>query len=185
MLLAVAGLAAVVGGVVGAQMIHGPAGSIGSNGSPGAPGTSGVPGMSGIQGPNGPHMGMLLSDGSLAISDASAVESNCAVLLAPSGCQAAVAAGETDVAEMRSILVSDTTKGLPVAERTIETGLATTLGGVLAHLATCGPKAVLALGSSPTTHAFGLAIQVELYWNALNGCASPASPVFAADVTTL
>jgi hypothetical protein len=126
-------------------------------------------------------MAMLLIDGRVAIVDASAVESNCAVLQSVAGCQAAVSIGDAELTATRSFLQSDTGTGVSAAEQAIEIGLVTTLGRLLTDLGTCGPYAVFALGGTSISSV----IDVSFYWSALTGCASPSAPFFVAQVTAI
>jgi hypothetical protein len=126
-------------------------------------------------------MTMLLTDGQEAISYASAVESNCAVEQSQSGCQAAVSGSETYLASMQNLLDADATVGVPAGERSRESALASAMGSALSQLNRCGQLAVFALGGT----SISLAIDIEFYWGALAGCASPSAPLFSPQVAAL
>jgi hypothetical protein len=179
--LIAAGFAGLIGGIVGVQMIHGSTGRIGAPGRPGPsgpPGPTGSSGTTGVRGPYGVHMATLLNDGLAAITDASAVESNCALFQPAEACQDAVTFADSDVTAIRNQLEADTAAGVPSAERALETGLETELGSLASNLGTCGQAAVFAEGGISISSV----IDEEFYWGALMGCASPSAPYFVAQV---
>jgi hypothetical protein len=126
-------------------------------------------------------MTMLLTDGQQSITYASAVESNCAVEQSQSGCQSAVIGTQSYLASMQNLLASDATVGVPAAERSREIVLASALGSALTQLNRCGQLAVFALGGTSISSI----IDIQFYWGALTGCASPSAPFFAPQVSTL
>ena len=181
--LIAAGLAGLIGGVVGVQMIHGHEGRAGVAGRLDVWRARAIwpPRHGGTRGPYGQHMAMLLNDGQFSIIDASGVESKCAVLQPASACQGAVSFAEEDLTAMRNQLEADTTAGVPVAERALETNLVTELGTLTSNLGTCGQAAVFGLSGTSISSV----IDVSIYWSALVGCASPSAPYFEAQVKAL